>query len=91
MKVKTVSQVVCPPPVPLVMRNEPAESVELAATAAVGDVAQFVGVPIVGALVWVDLKWALSICSMANVEVLPAILMTDPDVSALKIATFDVF
>lgn len=36
--------------------NEPAESVELFATVADGEVAQVDGVPIVGLVVWVDLK-----------------------------------
>lgn len=50
LKVKIVSQVVGLP-VPAVMVNEPAESVELAVTAAVGVVPQLIGVPIVGAVV----------------------------------------
>jgi len=67
-----VSQVVYPPPVPAVIVNDPAESVELLATVAVGDVPQLDGVPIVGLFVWVDLKCASLSVKVLNVEVVPA-------------------
>ena len=50
LKLKTVSQVVGDP-VPTVMTNDPAVSVEPAVTTAVGVTPQLLGVPIVGALV----------------------------------------
>ena len=51
LKVIVVSQVDEVPPVPVVMVNEPALSVEPAAMAALGVVPQLVGVLIVGAVV----------------------------------------
>ena len=60
-------------PVPAVIVNEPAESVEPVVTAAVGEpVPQLVGVPTVGAVVWVDWKWALVMTRLAKVLEVPA-------------------
>jgi hypothetical protein len=84
LNVRTVSQVVCPPPEPTVTVNEPAESVEPLVTAADGVVAQLVGVPIVGAFVCVDLKCALSSWKMANVLVVPLTFIVEFEVSALS-------
>lgn len=56
LKVMTAWQVLVCVPVPEVMVNDPAESVEPAVILALGEVAQDVGVPIVGAVVCVELK-----------------------------------
>ena len=74
-----VSQVVGEPVVPAVMVNEPAESVEPEVMEALGPVPppQLLGVPMVGAVVWVVLKWAFVSVREAKVLVLPAIVITE--------------
>jgi hypothetical protein len=69
---------------PELMVTLPAESVEPAVTLAVGLVPQLEGVPIVGAVVWVDLKCALSICRTAKVLVVPLTLIVLFVVSAVN-------
>ena len=64
--------------------NEPAASVELDVTAAVGDVPQLAGVPIVGAVVCNDLTWALLKVMVTKLDVVPAKVMTKPEVSMLS-------
>lgn len=71
-------------PLPVVIVNDPAESVEPATIAADGDVAQLAGVPIVGAVVWVDLKWALERVSEAKVVLVPCTVTTMFEVSAVN-------
>lgn len=84
LKVITTLQVEVWVLLPEVIVNEPAESVELFATVAVGEVAQAVGVPMVGLVVWVDLKWALVRVRLAKVVVLPATVIIRPLLSALN-------
>ncbi len=66
------------------MVNEPALSVEPLATVADGVVAQAVGVPIVGLLVWVILKCASESTRVAKVVVVPLTVMLIPLVSAVN-------
>src|SRR5260221_8035128 len=66
------------------MVKEPAESVEAATTVAEGVVAQVAGVPMVGAVVWVDLKWALVSVRLAKVAEEPATVRMELDVSSEK-------
>ena len=85
LNVTVVSQVVGEP-VPAVTVNEPVESVAPVVTAAVGLVPQFMGVPIVGAVVCEDSRCPLEMLSVANVVVVPAMVMIKFDVSAVNSA-----
>ena len=77
-----VSQVEAVPPVPVVIVKDPAESVAPASIAAVGAVPQFAGVPADGGVVCVELKWAFSSVSVANVVSVPLTVITESEVSA---------
>ena len=89
MKLKTVSQVVGEP-VPAVMTKDPAVSVDPAVTTADGVTPQLTGVPIVGALVWVDLKCESVSVKVAKLLGVPDTIITSPDVSAVNRVLLDV-
>lgn len=77
-----VSQVEAVPPVPVVIVNEPAESVAPVSIAAVGVVPQLVGVPIDGGVVCVELKCAFASVSVAKEVSEPLTVITELVVSA---------
>ena len=81
LKLMIVSQVVGDPVEPAVMVNDPAESVEPAVTVAEGPVPppQLVGVPIVGAVVWLDRMWPLRVMSPEPAWIVTAeLLLVEP-------------
>ena len=71
LKVTTVSHVVEVPPVPVVIVNDPALSVEAAVTAADGVAPQLAGVPMVGGFVCVTPKWLSVSVKVAKVVGVP--------------------
>jgi len=64
----------------------PAASVDPVVTVSVGEgeLPQFVALPMVGAVVWVDSKWLFVIMNVANVPVVPETVILRPVVSAVK-------
>jgi hypothetical protein len=57
--------------------NEPAESVELDGLVFIAGVPVQVAIPIVGILVWLDLKWALLSVRLAKVVVVPPMVIVE--------------